>query len=103
MLVLVQIIGAPTACKEGVKDTWRDVAMWASGQLHQRFGESVDVQYFDLFDPTCPPMPSGCSYHSCWSTVKSWAVAGRFPYLQFVSGSPAPGVHRIVGQQGCAR
>jgi len=57
--ILVQIIGAPIACKEGVKDTWREIAEWASGQLRQRFGESVQVQYFDLFDPACPPMPPG--------------------------------------------
>lgn len=56
--VLVQIIGAPIACKEGVKDTWREVAEWASGNLLQRFGEEVRVQYFDLMDPACPPVPS---------------------------------------------
>jgi len=56
--ILVQIIGAPIACKEGVKDTWREIAEWASGQLHQRFGEGVQVQYFELFAPACPPMPS---------------------------------------------
>lgn len=56
--ILVQIIGAPIACKEGVKDTWREIAEWASGQLHQRFGKGVQVQYFELFDPACPLMPS---------------------------------------------
>ena len=57
--ISVQIIGAPIACKEGVKDTWRETAAWAGGQLRQRFGEAVQVQYFDLFDPTCPSMPTG--------------------------------------------
>ena len=57
--VLIQIIGAPIACKEGVKDTWREVAKWADGQLKARFGEDVQVQYIDLLDPACPPMPSG--------------------------------------------
>lgn len=57
--VLIQIIGAPIACKEGVKDTWREVATWADGQLKARFGEEVQVQYIDLLDPVCPPMPSG--------------------------------------------
>ncbi len=57
--VKIQIIGAPVACKEGVKDSWREVAEWAAGQLKGRFGEAVQVQYFDLFDPTCPPMPPG--------------------------------------------
>ena len=57
--ILVQIIGTPMACKEGIKDTWREVAEWASGQLRQHFGEGVQVQYFDLIDPACPFIPSG--------------------------------------------
>jgi disulfide oxidoreductase YuzD len=57
--VIVQIIGAPIACQEGVKDTWREISDWAGGQLRQRFGVSVDVQYFDLFDPACPPISPG--------------------------------------------
>ena len=57
--VSIQIIAAPIACKEGVKDTWRETAAWAGGQLHQRFGEAVQVQYYDLFDPTCPHLPDG--------------------------------------------
>lgn len=55
----VQIIGAPVACAEGVKETWRDVAGWAAGQLASRFGEAVRVEYLDLFDPACPPLPEG--------------------------------------------
>ena len=42
--ILVQIIAAPIACKEGVKDSWREVAEWAAGQLKMRFGEGVDVR-----------------------------------------------------------
>ncbi len=57
--VLVQIIGAPIACADGVKDTWRDVAHWAEGQLLARFGEAVKVKYYDLFDADCPSMPAG--------------------------------------------
>jgi hypothetical protein len=57
-LIVVQIIGAPIACKEGIKDTWRETASWVSGQLRQRFGEVVEVQYFDLFDPACPMLPT---------------------------------------------
>ncbi len=56
---LLQIIGAPVACAEGVKDTWRDVAQHAADQLRTRFGDSVQVRYFDLFDPACPPLPAG--------------------------------------------
>jgi len=55
--VSVQIIGAPIACKEGVKDSWREVAEWAAGQLKTRFGESVQVKYYDLFDAECPTIP----------------------------------------------
>lgn len=55
--ILVQIISAPITCADGVKDTWRDVAKWAIGQLKGYFGEAVDVRYFDLFDADCPPMP----------------------------------------------
>ena len=55
--IVVQIIGAPIACAEGVKDSWREMARWAAGQLQNRFGNSVRVEYYDLFDPTCPHLP----------------------------------------------
>ena len=57
MKILVQIIGAKIACAEGVKDSWREVAGWAAGKLKARFGEAVQVQYYDLFDADCPPLP----------------------------------------------
>ena len=57
-VITVQIVGAPIACKGGVKDTWRDTAKWAEGQLKAHFGEAVQVKYFDLFDADCPPMPA---------------------------------------------
>lgn len=53
----VDIIGAPVVCKDGVKETWREVAEWAAGQLHSRFGDQVRVHYYDLFDPQCPALP----------------------------------------------
>lgn len=56
---MVRIVGAPIACEEGVKDSWRDVAAWAAGQLKAQFGEGVDVNYYDLFDANCPPLPAG--------------------------------------------
>ena len=55
--IVVRIIGAPVACAEGVKDTWREIATWIGGNLATRFGEEVQVAYFDLFDPACPPVP----------------------------------------------
>jgi hypothetical protein len=57
--VAVDIVGAPIACQEGVKDTWREVAAWAAGQLTRRYGRAISVTYFDLFDPHCPPLPEG--------------------------------------------
>ncbi|PKO12795.1 MAG: hypothetical protein CVU39_21915 [Chloroflexi bacterium HGW-Chloroflexi-10] len=55
--VLVKIIGSPVACKEGLKESWREVTEWVAGQLRVRYGDHVSVQYFDLFDPNCPPIP----------------------------------------------
>jgi hypothetical protein len=57
--VLVQIVGAPIACEEGVKDSWRKVSAWATGQLKTYFGEAVQVKYYDLFDADCPSVPAG--------------------------------------------
>jgi len=57
--ILVQIIGAPIACADGVKDSWRKMAQFAEGQLKGRFGEAVQVKYYDLFDADCPTMPAG--------------------------------------------
>ena len=56
--VLVQVVGVPIACAEGVKDTWREVAHWAAGQLKAKFGEAVEIRYYDLFDADCPSMPA---------------------------------------------
>jgi hypothetical protein len=57
--VLVQIVGAPIACKDGVKDSWREVSAWTAGQLRTYFGDDVQVKYYDLFDADCPPVPTG--------------------------------------------
>ena len=55
----VSIVGAPVACADGVKETWRDLAGWFAGQLRTRYGEQVQVTYYDLFDSACPPLPPG--------------------------------------------
>lgn len=55
---LVQIISAPVACPEGTKDSWREVSNWVRGQLRARFGEGVEVRYYNLFDTDCPPLPA---------------------------------------------
>lgn len=57
-VLLVQIVGAPVACPEGTKDSWREVSDWVSGQLRARFGDRVQVKYYNLFDVDCPPMPT---------------------------------------------
>ena len=57
--VLVQIVGAPIACKDGVKDSWREVSAWAAEQLRTYFGDDVQVKYYDLFEADCPPVPTG--------------------------------------------
>ena len=54
---VVQIVGAPLACAEGVKDSWREVAAWADDQLRARYGDAVRVQYYDLFDVDAPELP----------------------------------------------
>jgi len=53
----IHIIGAPVACAEGVRETWRDLAGWIGSKLQARYGTAVAVTYFDLFDPNCPPLP----------------------------------------------
>ncbi len=57
-VMVVQIVGAPVACAEGVKDSWREVAAWAANQLRARFGDTVRVDYYDLFDPAFPALPA---------------------------------------------
>lgn len=54
---LVQIIAAPIDCKCGAKDTWREVAKWASGQLREFYGDKVQTRYYDRFDTDCPNIP----------------------------------------------
>jgi disulfide oxidoreductase YuzD len=55
--VRVAIVGAPVSCGPEVKDVWRELSGWVAGQLDRRYGDAVRVEYYDLFDPRCPPMP----------------------------------------------
>ena len=57
MQVSVVIVAAPIACGPGVRDTWRQLSSWVAGQLQHAYGETVDVQYFDIFEAGCPPLP----------------------------------------------
>lgn len=55
--VRVSIVGAPVSCGDEVTDTWRELAAWAAAQLRHRYGDAVALEYHDLFDPDCPPVP----------------------------------------------
>lgn len=55
--ILVQIVGAPVACADGVVDSWRKTTTYVADKLNARFGAAVRVEYFDLFDPLCPSLP----------------------------------------------
>jgi hypothetical protein len=75
---VVQIVGAPiTACGEGVKDTWRELAEWTAGQLTARFGQAVRVEYLDLFDPACPPLPTGAQLPVVYINDELFSSGGK--------------------------
>lgn len=54
----IKIIGSQVACRDGLKDSWREVAKWAAERLRMIYGDQVKVHYFDLFDADCPPIPA---------------------------------------------
>lgn len=56
---VIQVVGSPVACAEGVQETWRELAQWIGDQLHRRYGSAVKLVYYDLFDADCPPLPEG--------------------------------------------
>lgn len=62
MTILVQIIGMPVACMEGVGDPWRTRAEWLAAQLKSRFGDAVRLDYHSLYDRGCPPQPDGTAF-----------------------------------------
>lgn len=57
--VRVTIVGAPVACGTEIKETWRELATWITGELRRRYGDAVEVDYHDLFDPDSPSLPAG--------------------------------------------
>ena len=57
MTVTVEIVGVPVACRDGVKDSWREIAAWVSRELDRAFGDAVRVQYHVLFEAGCPNLP----------------------------------------------
>lgn len=56
-IAVVEIIGAPVACADGVKNSWQEMANWVVGKLQTRYGTAVTTTYYDLFDPNCPAVP----------------------------------------------
>ncbi len=75
--ILVQIVGAPVTCTGGVQDTWRKVADWTAGQLAARFGETVRVEYYDLFDPACPPLLPGTQLPAVYINGELFSSGGK--------------------------
>jgi hypothetical protein len=75
--VVVQIVGAPVACKEGVRDTWREAAHWLAGQLVAHFGETVRVEYRDLFDLNCLPLPTDVQLPVVFINEKVFSSGGK--------------------------
>jgi hypothetical protein len=43
--ILIEIIGVPVACADGVKETWREVADWARNKLQVRYGMAVSCRW----------------------------------------------------------
>jgi hypothetical protein len=97
---IVAIIGAPVACKEGIKDTWREVAGWAAGQLITRFGPAVLVKYFDLFEPACPPLPSGAQLPVVMVNGEVISHGGKISVPAIRKYLEASGIKAIQAQPG---
>ncbi len=57
-MILVKIIGSPVACKDGLKESWREVATWVADRFQMIYGDKVRVHYYDLFDADCPSIPA---------------------------------------------
>lgn len=54
--ILVQIVGAPVACADGVVDAWRKTTTYVADKLNARFGAAVRVSistYSILFARRC--------------------------------------------------
>lgn len=54
---VVRIFGTPVACKDGIRDAWRRMAAFAGNALRVRFGDQVNLEYYDLFSPDMERFP----------------------------------------------
>ena len=57
-MVVVRIFGTLAACSTGVTDGWRDTATMIGGQLRERFGDQIVLEYFDLFGAEMDRFPA---------------------------------------------
>lgn len=93
--VVIEIVGAPIACSEGIRDTWRDVAGWAANQIKARYGDVVVVRYFDLFDPDCPALPTGAQLPLVLIRGEVFSSGDKIRMPALVKHLDAMGVHSL--------
>ena len=76
-VALVQVIGSPVACADGTRDAWREVTALVANQLVHRFGQAIRVEYFDLFDPSCPALPPGAQLPAVLINSELFSSGGK--------------------------
>ncbi len=91
---IVQIVGAQVACSQGLKDAWRDTAGWVRDYLKARFGEAVRVEYYDLFDLACPPLPAEAQLPLVLVNGEVLSYRGEIPVPATQRRLEAPGLPR---------
>jgi len=75
--IVVYVVGAPVACARDAKDTWRAATTWVASQLVAHFGEAVQVEYVDLFDPACPPLPPNAQLPMIYINGRLFSSGGK--------------------------
>ncbi|MCC7208358.1 MAG: hypothetical protein IT323_13705 [Anaerolineae bacterium] len=95
---MVQIIGTQVACADGLKDSWRHTATWAAGRLEDLFGDGVIVEYFDLFDPSCPHLPPDAQLPLVLIDGEVLSSGGKIPMPAIRKKLEALGVHLYGGE-----
>jgi len=93
----VTIVGAPVACGPEVKDAWRELSLWVKGQLRSRYGDAVQLEYHDLFDPGCPPLPSNVELPLVFVDGKVVTSGGKLSVPLIRRAVEAAGVHPGIG------
>ena len=96
----VKIIATPIACKEGVKDSWRETAQWAARQLATLYGDAVCVEYFNLFDPGCPPVPEGAQLPLVLVNDRVVSSSGKISIPMIRKELEKLGVTKLIARAG---